>query len=75
MRKQDAPGISKPVVEFDFAFGGFRLEIGGGVANRQCHDKPPNDGRRVFGIANFEYLDRTLYLFAKGGEAKSSNLS
>jgi hypothetical protein len=28
-------------VQADFAFGGFRLEIRGGIANRQRHNKPP----------------------------------
>jgi hypothetical protein len=29
-------------VKTDFSLGSFRLEIRGGIANRQCHDKPPN---------------------------------
>jgi hypothetical protein len=37
MRKQHAPGIAKPLVEADFAFGGFCLEIRSNVANRECH--------------------------------------
>jgi hypothetical protein len=28
-------------VKTDFSFRCFRLEIRGGIANRQCHDKPP----------------------------------
>src|SRR5208282_2904996 len=37
VRKQHDPIIADPVVEADFAFGGFGFEIRGGVANRKSH--------------------------------------
>ena len=37
VREQDAPGVAEPLVEADVAFGGFGLEVGGGVADAKRH--------------------------------------
>src|SRR5476649_2073620 len=37
VRKQQRPAIADPVVEFDFAIGGFSLEIRGQRANWKSH--------------------------------------
>src|SRR6185437_11845698 len=42
VREQHAPGSTEPVVKTDLSFRGLRLEIRGGIVNRQRHDKPPN---------------------------------
>ena len=42
VREQHRPLVADPVVEFDLAFGGLRLEIRRGVVDRQCHGKPPD---------------------------------
>jgi hypothetical protein len=39
--KQDGKGIADPVVELDCAFGGFSLEIRGGLSNLQRHSGLP----------------------------------
>jgi hypothetical protein len=41
MRKQHRPIVTDPVVEANFAFCGFGLEIWGGVINLQSHKYLP----------------------------------
>ena len=36
--EEDAPAVAQPFVEADLAFGGFRLEVGRGVADAQSHE-------------------------------------
>src|SRR3954453_9335739 len=40
MRKQERPAIADPVMEFDFALGGFGLEVRGDRANLESHVTP-----------------------------------
>ena len=42
VREQHHPVAADPVVETNLAFGRFRFEIGGGVADLERHDKPPS---------------------------------
>jgi hypothetical protein len=37
MREQERPAVADPIMELDFSFGGFGLEIRGHSANLECH--------------------------------------
>src|SRR5262249_39144638 len=41
VREQHGPLAVDVIVEADVTFGGLRLEIGGGIADENCHGKSP----------------------------------
>jgi hypothetical protein len=58
VREQERPAAADPVMEFDFAFGGFSLEIRGHSANLESHFRP-----HVFQVAG------EFAMFSIAGEA------